>query len=1211
VAEIERLWRDHPVIIVGGATGSGKTTQLPKIALEIGRGRQGRIGCTQPRRIAASAMARRVAQELSVECGEAVGYQVRFDNRTASSTVIKFMTDGILLAETAADRKLRQYDTLIIDEAHERSLNIDFLLGYLKNLLPARPDLKIAISSATLDLEAFSRFFDGAPIVEVEGRMFPVEDIFLPPEDADEELPDQVARAVNFLSELDRHGDMLVFLPGEREIRDCTELLTGRKLPNTEVLPLYSRLGAQEQQRVFKPGRLRRIILATNVAETSITIPRIRFCIDSGLARISRYNPRTRIQELQIETISQASVRQRRGRCGRVADGVCAHLYSEDDLARSPGYTDPEIRRTSLAGVILQMAALKLPKISHFPFIDPPPPALIREGMHTLEDIRAVLPGGKLTPDGWTLAALPIDPHLGKMLLEAERLKVLPELLIICAGLSIADPRERPADKQQQADEQHRKFRDEKSDFIGFLRLWAAITAELGENPSHGALRRFCRTYFLNYNRISEWRNLAADLEEACRENRRSDPAKRKLELDRLPYDQIHMAILAGIPRNIAKYVPEYRYFLGTGGRKFDIFPGSGLFKRKNPPPWLLTFALVETSRLFGRNNAEIKPEYLEAVAPHLCVSVYERPAWDEATGFVHALEKLTFGGLVIHAGRRVHYGKTHPKEAREIFIRDALAPGNVDLPGTWAGRHCAMLRELEALEIKVRRPDSIVDGDAIFEHFMLLLPPEALSVDSLKQLIRRDPADYSMNRADAMQTQYIEFDERDYPDELVFSGHRFRLQYRFDPGEEDDGVTLLVPEKELNLLPGWALDYPAPGYLAEKVEAMLRALPKTIRQRLSPLADCAADFAAKVKSGDVFAGQPLVDALLEYLAGSCEVNFAANLFEAARLPEHLRLKIALLNEKNQVKAILRELPERRNLSSQLSHTVAGVAPLVSGGGRTWPGDALPPEVELPGAAGKTAFPALTDEGDSVGRQLFLKRAEALHAHRRGLIRLFRLGQANQVKFIRRTLEPARELKLAWFVHDREQRAADDLLDAAIVESFGVELWSIRDRQAFEVAAERAKQEVGEASNRLAAGLIRLHQLYLPVDELTDKLKRRPGVDARDLRRQLDFLFAPDFLRRPAVWSDYPRYLRGLKIRAERFGNNPAKDAEKFAALAPWIERFELATRDVADLTRIPDLYDFWLLLEECRLSCFAPEVPVRIKNPTSRLEPDWNQLRI
>ncbi len=1209
--EIRRLWQEHQVIIIGGATGSGKTTQLPKIALSIGRGRTGRIGCTQPRRLAATAMARRVSAELDVQCGQEVGYQVRFEDRTSPDTVVKFMTDGILLAETAGDRLLRQYDTLIIDEAHERSLNIDFILGYIKNLLDKRPDLKVAISSATMDVMQFSGFFGNAPVVEVEGRMYPVEDFFMEPENADEELPDHVARAVDFLSELDRKGDILVFLPGEREIRECADLLNGRKLPYTEILPLYARLSAGEQQKVFQTGHLRRIILATNVAETSVTIPGIRFCIDSGLARVSRYNPRTRIQELQIESISQASVRQRRGRCGRTADGVCVHLYSENDLASSPEYTDPEIRRTSLAGVILRMASLHLPRIDRFPFIDPPPPSLIREGMKTLEDIRAILPGGKVTAEGWKLAALPVDPHLGKMLAEAARRQVLPEMLVIVAYLSIQDPRERPQDKQQQADEAHRRWRDDKSDFITILKLHEAITGGTADNGSNSFLRKFCRQNFLNFNRIREWRNLTGELNSHCRKNNWPVPAQEGIRVENVPYAQLHTAILSGIPRQIAGYVPERQYYLGTGGRKYVIFPGSGLFKRKNTPRWIMSFALVETARLYARGNAEILPEYMLQAAPHLCVRQYETPAWDRISGFVYAREKIISGGLVLQAGRRVHYGKNNPAEARAIFIRDGIAPGAVSIPGTWTAEHAAKIAELENLELKLRRPGTVIDTEAIVEHFSQVLPPEAISTEALKKLLGKDRTDCSMNRADMMQNQYGTVNEDDYPDTVTYSGHEFALRYTFEPGEEFDGCGIVVPEGEMNLLPPWAADYLPAGYLPEKLERMLKSLPRERRRHIAPAADRIRDFMQQYRQGGIFTDQPLADALCDFLNTACGTDISPREFGDIQLPEYLQLKIYELNSKNELHAVHRTMPERYASGSRLSTSVKGVNDFARTGCKSWPDNTvLPEETELPGSSGKIAYPALTDEGDTVGVQLFLRPAEAAAGHRQGILRLFKTGHAGQVKFIRRTFNLPKNILLAWFTGDKSQSYMDELADAAILEALPLPPEDIRDAETYARAADHASQMLGNAADSKMRTLQELAAAYERIYDLSNRLKSRHGVDSRDLRTHLKFLFAPGFLRRPAVWSDYRRYLRGLQLRGERLNSNPAKDAEKGQPLYPWQEKFALALSAVDDLCDAPELYDFWLLMEECRLSLFAPEVTLKIRSPLSKLQKSWQDLR-
>ncbi len=1197
VGEIKAAWRTSQVIIVAGDTGSGKTTQLPKIALELGWGSRGRIGCTQPRRLAASAMARRTAAELGTEPGRAVGYQVRFDERTSEETVLKFMTDGILLAETRSDRLLRQYGTLIIDEAHERSLNIDFLLGYLKNLLPHRPDLHVAISSATLDMESFSRFFSNAPVIAVEGRTFPVEDFYMPPE-ADEEQSAHIARATEFATELDPRGDILVFLPGEREIRDSADLLSGRKFPNTEILPLYGRLAAAEQQKVFQPGNRRRIILATNVAETSVTIPRIRFVIDSGLARIKRYNPRSQVEELQIESISQASARQRRGRCGRIADGVCIHLYSEDDLARSVPYTDPEIKRTGLAGVILQMAALNLPRIDRFPFLNPPPPAAVREGVKTLEDLRALTPDGRLTREGRRLAALPIDPHIGKMLLCAERAKVLPEMTVVAAYLSIQDPAERPQEKQQAADDAHRKFRDKKSDFLTILNLWNALTQN---GTSNRLFRNFCKQNFYNFNRMREWRNLAEDIADSCK-------IKMPGILENILYDPLHQSILAGIPRHIAKYIPEEQYFLGTAGRKFQLFPGSGLFKQRPVPDWILAFALVETTRLYARQNAAIKPEYLEAAAPHLCSKIYDQPRWDEAGGFVYARERLTFGGLLIHNGRRVHYAKSHPAEAREIFIREGLATGLVNLPGTWVEFSNLVLQELEELEERVRRPGTILDREAVVSHYLKVLPPEVNSVQSLKELLKRDNHDYAVKEEDVMQQQFQLLCREDYPDKLRFSGHSFPLRYKFAPGEEEDGITIGVRETELNLLPEWALDYPVKGYLPEKVTALLRSLPKPLRQAASPLQQTAGDFCAALESGSIFREQPLTAALAEFLCGETGESVSAADFNEPRFPEYLVLKIAVLDQHNRRKALLREIPAELRTGSRLSCSVATANRFTKTGCTAWPDSGeLPREVELPGSNGKRAYPALCDEGKSVGQALFLKESEALLHHRQGILRLFKLVNADQLKFLKRTIRLPREIELSWFLEYRD--FAEDLLDAAILRSLGTECAGIRDGAACGIALEHAKQEIGGTLDGMLVSLQKLYTLYEPAKSLLVKAKERSRESAEDLKKHLRYLFRPRFLRSEAVFEDYPRYLKGARIRAERINSAPARDEAKLETLAPYISRFLLAAADV-EISEKPELHAFWLLLEECRLAVFAPEVPQNGRAPLKQLGKAWEELR-
>ncbi|MEM7384399.1 MAG: ATP-dependent RNA helicase HrpA [Verrucomicrobiota bacterium] len=726
--EIARAVRDHPVVIVCGDTGSGKTTQLPQICLDhvVKDSDRGRIGCTQPRRLAAVTVATRVADERKATVGREVGYQVRFDDRTSRDTRLKFMTDGILLAETQGDRDLRQYSILIIDEAHERSLNIDFLLGYLKNLLARRPDLRVIISSATLDTEQFSSFFNEAPTISVEGRTFPVEDHDLRPWDH-EDLPSHVARAVEWVRDLDREGDILVFLPGEREIRDVEDVLIGRQFPGTEILPLFARLGLADQQRIFKKSSRQRIVLATNVAETSLTIPNIVYVIDSGLARVSRFNAASRVQRLQTEFVSQANARQRRGRCGRVSEGVCVRLYTQEDLDKRPEYTDPEIRRSSLAGVILKMVHLGLPAIEQFPFIDPPQKNRITEGYRTLQQIAALDDKRRLTQLGTRIASFPIDPQLARMLIYAEDddSGTLNQLIIITSALTIQDPRERPAEKQAEADEAQKSWRDDRSDFLLYLHLWADLEPffEKPRKIRKNQLRRFAKRHFLSFRRLLEWLNLYWEVCQVLKHKPQAASGRDKPgEGD---YEPIHLAILSGIPHSVAQSGPKPRAYKTSGEKELYLFPGSGLAKRKKAPAWIMTFEVVETSRLFARKAAEMKPEWLEKVAPHLCRSQYFEPHWNPQQGAVYSKENVSCSGFKIIAGRRVHFGRINPTESRKIFIWEALTTNQVTTNGAFKRHNTDLLEQLKAREQKHRQPDSLIFPQAIFDFFDERLPPE------------------------------------------------------------------------------------------------------------------------------------------------------------------------------------------------------------------------------------------------------------------------------------------------------------------------------------------------------------------------------------------------------------------------------------------------------------------------------------------------------
>ncbi len=1201
VPEISDALKKNPVVIVCGSTGSGKTTQLPKLALAAGLGRRARIGCTQPRRIAASSLAGRVAAELGVAMGNEVGYKVRFDDSTSEKTVVKFMTDGILLAETREDPLLLQYDCIILDEVHERSLNIDFLLGYMKLLLKKRNNLKLIVSSATLESERISEFFDHAPVIEVEGRLFPIEDHYLEPFE-DEETDSLVARGVTFLNDLDPRGDILVFLPGEREIRDCAELLRGRRFPNTEILPLFGRLSKGDQQKIFNPSRFRRIVLATNVAETSLTIPGIRYVVDSGLVRLSRYNPRTRIQELPVEAVSQASARQRRGRCGRLRDGICVHLYTEESLLQSAEFTPPEIQRSSLSGVILQMAELNLPPLGEFPLVDEPASALIREGMRTLNDLGA-MNGNRITAAGHRMAHLPLDPHLGRMLLEGFRRKVLPEMLVIVAFLSIPDPRERPFEKAKEADEAHKKFSSGESDFLGILKLWKALE----EESSHQGISRFAHKNYLNYRRLREWRNLVDDLRVSCAET--GCEAEFKIDLETLSYDALHKVILSGLPRQMGMYLRETRQYSDMTGRKFLIFPGSGLAAKKNPPDALVSFALVETSRVFARCNAAVKPEWLEEIAPQLCAYVYDNEHWDPGTGFVSARERVTAGALVIHPGRRCHYAKTHPREAREIFIREALGTGEATLPGTWLEENAYLVRELMKFELKIRRPGSVFDDAALFDHYNAVLPPALNSVSAVKQEWNRTHRNYCPDPERITQEHARDLREEDYPDFVSAAGQRFPLSYRFDPGEDHDGVTLIVPEDALNLLNPYLPDYLVPGYLPEKIELLLRNLPKKIRQQLMPISDCVQSFMTAFRNGEIFTEQPLADALADFINPEYGLELDEEDLEGPDLPEYLIMKIAVLNQKKKVDRILREFPDVRKLDSCLSGNIPAAKKWTVSGSTAWPDltERMPESVTVATESETAGYPGLAPEEKSIGRRLFLKESDARASHAEGLIRLTDLTVPLLGKHLIQAMKIPHPMELSFFIEYHSWK--EDLKSNAIRKAFGTDSWNIRSAAEWERALERARDHAAGELAESMARLDRIYDLYSEVVVLHRKIQKG-GVTYDSVKRHLSILFRPGFLRPEEAFEEYERYLKALRIRLQRAIASLSKDESKSMELEPYAKKIELALQTVPDLTKAPELYDFFLLLEEARINRYAPEIQTRRKCGAVLLEETWEHLK-
>ena len=1205
--ELRTAIKEHQVVIVCGATGSGKTTQLPKIAIECGCGRSGRIGCTQPRRLAATALAERFAGETRSTIGKEVGYQIRFDDRTSDSTSVKFMTDGILLAETRNDPDLLQYDCLILDEVHERSLNIDFLMGYVKKLVSRRKNIRIIISSATLESGRISEFFDNAPVIEIPGGLFPIEDLYMPPEE-DEELNENIARAVEFLGELDHRGDTLVFLPGEREIRECCEYLSGKNYPATDILPLFGRLSAAEQTRVFKHSSRRRIILSTNVAETSVTIPGIHFVIDSGLVRLSRFNPRSGIQELRVERVSQASARQRRGRCGRLSDGVCVRLYSESDLASAPPYTAPEIQRTALSGVILQMAALRLPAIEEFPLLDPPSPALIREGVRTLTDLHAVTaenPGQRqLTREGARLAALPVDPHIGSMLLASKKYNCLSEMLVVASFLSLSDPRERPFDRPKDADAAHKRFDSEESDFLGIIKLYYAA---FNQGFSNSKLRAFCKQNYLNFHRMREWKSLALELAEALNGSLPEDAAETVRNSAAL-----HKSILAGIPRHLAEYDKNERLYRDSAGRAFSIFPGSGLAKLKKAHPQLLYFTLMETRARYGRLCAGIDAKVLPEVAPHLCKAFYSDVHYDENSGFVYAKEKISFGSITIVPGRNIHYAKIDPVQSHEVFIRDGICSGKVNRKAApWLKRLLEDVDLLRSLELKMRRPESIVDENALYRTLCRVLPENMASVNDVKEDFRKNKSNYSFDPADFVYYDDVLEMLDAFPDKITTGKLSARLQYTFAPGEKNDGITAVISEDELSLHNPHLPDYLVPGWLPRKVEFLLKSLPKDVRRELSPLQNAVDGFCDEVKRNAVMTSQSLDDAIIEYLEKNYGVTLPASAFEQAELPEFLVMKVAVTDRDGKVKAVHRGFPDRSRISSRLAGSISakcGVKNTVADNG-VWPCDGvLEDEVVIPNTPGRKGYPALCIEGGKITSAVFLNELDSICNHRDAVVKLIRMRLKDECAYWMKKTRFSNEAKLTLFLNS--PNPADALLNAAILASLEVEPQDIRSSSAFDLAVKAATPEIGSNMTKLAA---ELEEQAKTIDKLNSSIKSLPRQSFcySDAMRQLQYLYRPGFLEFAEAFAQYPRYLRALGVRLERAaGGGCAKDEMKADNIAPFIERFHLVT-DKNDPARNPQLGEFFLLLQESRIAAFSPELRTNIKSAASKLQAAWDSVKL
>jgi len=1228
--EIAAAIRDNQVVIVAGETGSGKTTQLPKICLDLGRGVTGQIGHTQPRRIAARSVAERIATELGTELGSTVGYKVRFTDNSSDGTLIKVMTDGILLTELAHDRQLLRYDTLIIDEAHERSLNIDFILGYLKRLLPRRPDLKVIITSATIDPGKFRENFKdfGAPVIEVSGRTYPVEVRYRPladPDDPDTEPRDQVQGILDAVAELRAigPGDILVFLSGEREIRDTADALDGQD--GLDVLPLYARLSAAEQHRVFQPHSGRRVVLATNVAETSLTVPGIHYVIDPGTARISRYSTRTKVQRLPIEPISQASASQRTGRCGRTANGVCIRLYSEDDFAARPEFTDPEILRTNLASVILQMAALDLGDMADFPFVDPPESRNIADGVRLLEELGAF--GGRgqsrLTETGRKLARLPVDPRLGRMILEAGHNGCAREVLIITAALSIVDPRERPADNRPAADAMHARFAVPGSDFLAFLALWDYLRRAQRE-LSASAFRRMCKREFLHYLRVREWQDVYGQLRQAAADvgvvigrDRRTPAPPAGEDAERFPpelADRVHMSLLAGLLSHLGMQQTDAKVrgrrrgpaeFAGARGARFAIFPDSVLARK--PPAWVVAAELVETSRLWARVVARIEPEWAESLGAHLVNRNYSEPRWDARRGAVMATERVSLYGLPIVAGRPVNYGRIDPVAARELFIQHALVEGDWQTHHRFWAHNQRMLAQAEELEAKARRRGIVADDAARFDFYDQRIPAEVVSArhfDSWwKQARAADPDLLNFSLADLVSPAGGDISPDDYPGRWA----GFPVSYGFAPGEPDDGVTVDIPLAQLNQVNGDEFSWQVPGLREETVTELIRSLPKQLRTQFVPVPDTARAVLPRLRPGGDLLGA--LGAELTRLSG---VPVPRSAWDESRLPSYLRVTFQVVDD-GRVLASGKDLAElRRELRPRLQATLGEAARgLTRTGLRTWDMDTLP-RVFSHGQV--RAYPALADAGDSVDIRLFDTQAEADAAMRRGTRRLVLLQVPSGVRAVAGRLPVSAKLAMSRHPYRSTDALLEDCAAAAvdqIIAEAGGAAWDAAGfARLLDAARDRLAAVTADVVSRVAQVLAESHEAEASLGS-----SPAPALAAAfdDMRRQLAGLIQPGFIAETGArrLPDLLRYLRAINRRVEKLPASPARDAERMATVHRVTEDYQQTLADLPPARRSsPDAQAVRWMIEELRVSLFAQTLGTAGSVSEQRIHRALDQLR-
>ncbi len=1206
--EIAALIDKHQVVILAGETGSGKTTQIPKICMSLGRGLRGRIGHTQPRRIAARTVASRIAEELGSELGNVVGYQVRFNDHTHKNTYVKLMTDGILLAEIQKDSLLLDYDTIIIDEAHERSLNIDFLLGYLKRLLPKRPDLKLIVTSATIDLEKFSKHFDKAPIIEVSGRTYPVQTEYRPWQDQFDDINDGIVDAVDDLSRNYPRGDILIFLSGEREIREASHAIKKSDIKHLEVLPLYARLSLDDQNKIFHGATGRRVILATNVAETSITVPGIKYVIDPGYARISRYSIRTKVQRLPIEAISKASANQRQGRCGRVSNGVCIRLYSEEDFNGRPDFTDAEILRTNLAAVILQMLHMRIGDVREFPFVDRPDKRLISDGFKLLEEVKAVTAQGNVTSLGRALSHLPIDPRLGAVIVEANRLGCLKEILIIVSALSIQDPRERPSDKQQAADEKHRRFWDDQSDFVAYINLWQYFE-EQRQELSQSQLRKLCKREFINFMRMREWRDLHHQIKVAIKS------LEYKENTDAADYEATHKALICGYLSLVGNKDSEAksREYHGTRQKTFTIFPGSSQSKKKHQ--WILAAQFIETSQLFGHCIARVNPEWVLAYADHLSKKHYFEPYYDVKAGQVQGFVKTSLLGLVLQEKKRIAFNKVDPKVASEIFIREALVEGKYRGKGLFFKRNKKLVSDIHALEAKSRRRDIMVDDQVIFDFYQQRVPEHICNLRGFERW--RETTETSqpellwLTKSDLMMHDATSVSEQQFPNTMSVGDFTLQVTYCFEPGKIQDGVSVKVPVEILHEISASALEWVVPGILRDKCIALVKALPKSRRKHFVPVPSFVDKVLPRLKPGK----SSLVDALGEALGHISDTSVEPSEWDEDGLDDFYRTNIQVVDEKGKTIDQSRDLETlREKYRGRVQKTLASVGSELERKEIThWDFGELQNSVALDrGHIKIKAYPALIPHKDTVELKMLDNPAEANYQSSIAVLRLASIKCAQSTKYLKKSLLKGKDLGLTVVDLGKREDAVEAIILASIQDALFSDGRLPRDEESFNLRVESGKAEIVQIAERYESILIEVLAQVVTIKRIvkTHKNALAIALAAGDIQHQLnDLIYKGFLLQTPFSWlQQFNRYLRAIEIRLEKIDQNPNRDTQWIRVIEDLWKKHEdrLNSEGIWAYMENKEWQSYRWMLEEFRVSLFAQSLKTQMPVSEKRLQKQW-----